>query len=231
MPLITVTGVSIGAGAQELGAEVARRLGIEYVDRIILAEAARQIGSTPTAVAEQVERPLGFGDRVADFVRNVFERSALAGSGADPYFGGGMDMMLVREYRDIPEAASGDDNDQQILQVTMGVIQEIAQRDNAVIIGRGAHVILRDWPGALHVGTVASREAQVRRVMERERLGREEAEAYCRENDRGRDGFYHRFFGLIPVDASNFHMTINTERLDVPAAAELVVAASALITT
>ena len=229
MSLITVTGVSIGAGAQELGAEVARKLEMDYVDRVILAEAARQIGSTPSAVAEQVERPLGLGDRLADFVRNVFERSALAGSGADPYFGGGMDMLLVREYRDIPEAASGDDNDQQILQVTTAVIHEIAQRDNAVIIGRGAHVILRDWPGALHVGVVASREAQVRRVMEREHLSVEEAEAYCRENDRGRDGFYHRFFGLSPVDASNFDMTINTERLDIAAAADLVAAASAFV--
>ena len=104
MPIITITGL-VGSGTAEIGAEVARSLGIDYVDRMILAEAAKKMGTTVAAVAERTERTPKLGDRVAGFVRNVLERSAMAGGGADPYFGGGLDALLVREYRDtIPES-------------------------------------------------------------------------------------------------------------------------------
>ena len=161
MPVITVTGL-IGSGAFEVGADVAKKLGIDYIDRMILAEAAKKIGTTVAAVAERTERPPRLGDRVAGFVKTVLERSALAGGGADPYFGGGLDALLVREYRDFPteEAASDETlSDENLLKVTSGVIQEIAASGDVVIAGRGANVILHDMPGALHVGLV-SRHAE-----------------------------------------------------------------------
>ena len=55
MPVITITGL-VGSGTAEIGAEVARSLGIDYVDRMILAEAAKKIGTTVAAVAERTER-------------------------------------------------------------------------------------------------------------------------------------------------------------------------------
>lgn len=228
MPVITINGL-IGSGAPEIGAEVARKLGIDYVDRLILAEAAKKMGSTVAAVAEQAERPLGLGDKLAGFFRNVLERSALAGSGADPYFGGGMDMLLVREYRDIPEVPPGEVNDQQLLAVTAAVITEIAQSERCVIMGRGANLLLRDWPGALHVGTIAGFEERVQRIDEREHLGQAEAERYVVENDRGRVNYFKRFFGIDPQDPELYHLMLSTERLDIARAAEMVLAANALV--
>ena len=105
MPVITLTGL-MGSGGPEIGTEVSRRLRIDYVDRMILAEAAKKIGTTVAAVAQRTERPPTIGDRISGFVRTVLERSALAGGGADPYFGGGLDALLVREYRDLPPEAA-----------------------------------------------------------------------------------------------------------------------------
>ena len=226
MPIITITGLH-GSGAAEVGAEVARRLRIDYVDRLILAEAARQMGATVAEVAEQAERPLGLGDRIASFVRTVLERSALAGSAADPYFGGGMDMLLVREYRDIPDAQpSGGGGDQHLLEVLTGVINEIAQADHAVIIGRGANMVLRDRPATIHIGTIAEHDTRVKRIMERQRVDTlQEAERYIDENDKARTAFYQRFFGVHPQDARRYHMVLNTEFMGEEKAADMVIAA------
>ncbi len=230
MPVITISGL-FGSGANEVGAEVARRLDLDYVDRQILAEAARKMGATVAEVAERAERPVGLGDRLSSFVRTVLERSALAGSGADPYFGGGMDMLLVREYRDIPEAEGGEGgSDQHLLEVLTSVTREIAQSNRAVIIGLGANMVLRDWPGALHVGTIAELDTRTQRVMERERLETIEAAAgYIEENDKGRTAFYQRFFSTNPQDPRGYNLMVNTERLSIDQASDLVLAAQEIV--
>lgn len=233
MPVITITGL-IGSGAPEVGTEVSRKLGIDYVDRLILAEAARKMGTTVAAVAERTERAQGFGDRVASFVRTVLERSALAGGGADPYFGGGLDALLVREYRDFPPESQepsheGGLTDAHLLEVTSSVIRELAQTGNVVIAGRGANIILRDQPGALHVALVSSLEERIKRIMEREELGKEEAERFVAENDRARQAYFQRFFRVQAEDPRHYRMVLNTDWLHIPHTAEVVIASAELI--
>lgn len=233
MPVITITGL-IGSGAPEVGTEVSRQLGIDYVDRLILAEAARKMGTTVAVLAERTERPPRLSDRVAGFVRTVLERSALAGGGGDPYFGGGMDALLVREYRDFPPentetSQEGVLTDSTLLEVTSSVIREIAQSGNVVIAGRGANIILRDQPGVLHVGLVSSLEERIKRIMEREELGQEEAERFVAENDRARQAYFHRFFRVQAEDPRHYHLVLNTDWLRIPRSAEVIIAAAELM--
>ncbi len=231
MPVITITGL-IGSGAPEIGSEVDRKLGIDYVDSVILAEAAKKMGTTVAAVAARTERSPSLGDRVAGFVRTVLERSALAGGGADPYFGGGLDALLVREYRDFPpEATTGDDSveDKQLLEVTTNVVQDLASSGNVVIAGRGANMILQDQPGTLHVGLVSSLEERILRIMEREDLNRPDAEKYVAENDKARNAYFQRFFKVQPEDSRHHHVVLNVDWLTVPRAAETVITISNLV--
>jgi cytidylate kinase len=230
MPVITITGL-MGSGGPEVGAEVSRKLGVEFVDHRILAEAGKKLGTSAAAVAERTERTPKLGDRVAGFARTVLERSALAGAGADPYFGGGLDALLVREYRDFPEEAGVDDpsSDANLLNVTSSVITELAASGNVVISGRGANVILRDDPRAVHVALTSSLEQRIVRIMERVSLDRAEAERYVHENDKGRIAYFQRFFKVQPENLHHYHILVNTDWVDVPKAAELIIAASELI--
>ncbi len=233
MPVITITGL-IGSGAPELGTEISRRLGIDYVDRLILAEAARKMGTTVAAVADRTERAQTLGDRLAGFVRTVLERSAMAGGGADPYFGGGLDALLVREYRDFPPEPMESTQetgltDAKLLAVTSTVIREIAESGNVVIAGRGANIILRDQPGVLHVGLVSSLTERIRRIMEREELGHEEAERFVAENDKARQAYFQRFFRVQPEAPQHYHMVLNTDWLKIPRSAEVVIAATEFV--
>ena len=225
MPVITVTGL-IGSGVIEIGPRISDKLGIDHVDRTILAEAARKMGASEQDVAERTERAPGLGDRIAGFVKTVLERSALAGGGADPYFGGGLDALLVREYRDFPEEShgSGELDDENLLKVTSDVIHEIASGGNVVIAGRGSNVILRDVPNTLHVGLISSMEVRVDRIMRRESLGEEEAVRYIQENDRARIAYFKRFFDIDPQEARHYHQVLNTDMLTIDQATEVIVA-------
>ena len=229
MPVITITGL-IGTGAPEIGADIARKLGVDYVDRLILAEAARKLGTTVAAVAERTERPPSVGDRIAGFVRNVLERSALAGGGADPYFGGGLDALLVREYKDFPvsEEITTQTSDE-LLQVTAEVIRQIASTGNVIIAGRGANMILAHDPGALHVGLTSKLENRIDRIMDRVSLDRAEAEKYTLENDRARNAYFQRYFKVHPDESWLYHMVLNTDWMSVGQAADTVIAAAEIV--
>ena len=225
MAVITITGTT-GSGAPEIGSEVARIMGIDYVDRLILAEAARRIGATVEAVAAKTEKRPTLGDRFASFLRTAMERSAMESGGADPYFGPGLDTLLVQEYKDMPEAliTSGHDiDDARLLEATRSVIHELARKDDVLIIGRGANVILHEWPGSLHVGLTASPEKRLERIVAREVVERKEAGKYIEDTDRGRLAYYQRFFKTSMADPLQYHLVINTDLIDVPQAAELIV--------
>ncbi len=232
MPVITITGL-MGSGGTEVGSEVAKKLGIDFVDRVILAQAAKKLGTTVAVVADRTEKPPSVGDRIAGFARTVLERSALAGGGADPYFGGGLDALLVREYREFPDdAALADDasaNEDDLLRVTAEVIKEISASGNVIIAGRGANFILANEPGVLHVGLTSAHDQRVERIMERVSLERAEAEKYVTENDKGRNAFFKRYFKVQAEDVRHYHMVLNTDWMDISRAAEMVMAASEVI--
>lgn len=232
MPVITITGL-VGTGSPEIAADVARKLHIDYVDRLILAEAAKKLGTTVAAVAERTERAPSLGDRVAGFVRNVLERSALAGGGADPYFGGGLDALLVREYRDFPgvEESSGERSaaEDDLLRVTADVIREIATSGNVVIAGRGANIILADQPNVLHVGLTSKIDRRVERIMDRLSLEKTVAEKYTADNDRARTAYFQRYFKVHPEDLRHYHVFLNSDSMSIDQAGDAVIAMSEVI--
>ncbi|MBM3940884.1 MAG: cytidylate kinase-like family protein [SAR202 cluster bacterium] len=225
MPVITLTGLN-GCGAIEVGREVARLMEVDYVDRLVLAEAARKIGTSVAAVADRTERAPRVSERVASFLRTVLERSASASPGGDPYFGG-IDALLVRDFRDMQDTGTPPDTikDQQLLAVTSSVIRELAASGRVVFVGRGSHIILKEWPDTLHVRLSASTERRIRRVMERERLDRQEAKRCIAESDKGRLFYYQRFFKVNPQDSQQYHVTLNMDWLSDAKAAVIVTSA------
>ena len=107
MTVITINGQA-GSAVLEIGAEVARRLGFDYVDRLILAEAAKRLGATVEALAEMEQRVLSCGERIARFLQTLLERSAAAGTGGDPYFGPDIGVLLGQEDDRLGHGFRGD---------------------------------------------------------------------------------------------------------------------------
>jgi cytidylate kinase len=221
MAIVTLSG-QIGTNARDVGRLAAERLGIDYVDQEILVEAARDLGVPMESIVTHDERTEGLGERLAHMLRHFLERSAAAGA-ADPMLGGGggLDVMLSRTYA---EAASDDDevSDDDYIQELANVIQDIADHDNVLIIGRGSQVVLREHPNATHVLLVGPEDLRVANVTQRDNISTEEAKKKLQNQDKGRASFHEKFFKVDVNDPAHYHLTLNVARLTQDQMASLI---------
>ena len=103
MTVITIEG-RLGAGGPDLGRMVAKEMDLDFVDRLMLADIAKKIGATVTALADQESRIPSLTSRFAQSIQRMLHRSAVAGMGGDPYFGPGIEQLLARPYSEMEEA-------------------------------------------------------------------------------------------------------------------------------
>ena len=228
MPVITINGV-IGSGTLEIGHLVAQNLGINYVDRYIFAEAARLVGSPVGRLIEKEQRVIPFRERVARFMQTVLERSAVAGAGAEPYFGRGVEMLPAEAYTELVSdaAASSTVHDRAFIEATTSVIKELAAGGDVVIIGRGSNMILADTPGVVHIGLLAPLAVRIDTMAKREMFTPDEARAYAEDLENARLTFYRKFFRVNANDPTRFHLMLNIGRISQGTAAEIIAHAAA----
>jgi cytidylate kinase len=229
MSLVTIGGVT-GSGGRQLGQLVAERLRADYVDRLILTSAAKQVGATVEALHQREQRPPTAGERISRLIQRVLERSAMSGAGGDPYFGPGAVAFLTQEYEDLPQPTitKGHElEDEKYIAGLREVFKNVAASGNVVMVGRGGTIILKDMPGTLRIGVVAHMEDRIARIMERERVDKAEAKKIIAHRDRARAYYFKRFFGVDnSEDTHLYHMSINTSEVSSEYATEMVVAAA-----
>ena len=211
MPVITING-QVGSGPIEVGQMVGQLLSINYVDRMVFAEAAKLVGSPVGALIEKEQRVVRFRDRLGRFLQTMLESSAVAGVSGEPYFGRGIEMLPAETYIELagdPSSSAQRVNDKAFIEATTSVVTDLAKAGDVVIIGRGANMILADVPGVVHIGMWAPLDVRVQTAMEREHFGRQEAEKYVAELEEARVTFFRKFFKVNPYDPSLYHMMLN----------------------
>ena len=224
MPVITINSPH-GSGAIEVGHMVARMLGLDYVDRLVLGEAAKRIGATLEAVEEKEQRLVLLRDRIARFIQRTLERSALSGAGGEPYFGTGYDVLVARDYPDLtsgPITSAQQLDDQHFMEVTRAVILDLARSGNVVINGRGSNVILGDEPSVLHIGLWAHLEKRVATLMTRHHIHESEARQLATRMEKARQAYFRKFFKVDPNHAAYYDLILNMDKFDFTSAANII---------
>jgi cytidylate kinase len=221
--VITISG-ELGGGTKDIGRLVADLLEIDYVDRELLVDAARELGVSVDTMAERDERTRSFRERLASVFRTFLEHSAASGAG-DPFMGAaGLESVLARTYGEASEP-SGEIDDAAYIQTLKNIIRGLAEKGQIVIIGRGSQVILRDCPDALHAYVVCPLPLRIERLAAQEGIPREVAERRIAESERGRAAFHRKFFKVDPADPKLYDLVLNTQRFSIPAAASVITAA------
>jgi len=105
------------------------------------------------------------------------------------------------------------------------VVGALAHHGGAVILGRGAHLILGEGE-ALRVLVVAPLEARVRTVMEREGLSERDTRSRIASVEADRKAFLMKHFHVDFPDPTNFDLVVNTAVLGVGGACAAVRAAA-----
>ncbi|MHB1133806.1 MAG: cytidylate kinase-like family protein [Chloroflexota bacterium] len=205
--MIITIARQLGSGGASVGQLVAERLSIPYVDRQLLQRAAQLASVSEEAMEYADERRPSLLERMSAFI--VGYQAPLAPEYAPPeaVF---LPQLAYDSYRQLVE----------------GAILEIANGGSAVIVGRGGQVILRQHPRALHVFIYAPDDARVDRLMERQQVTAARAKQLVRESDQHREGYLRTYYGAEWQDPDLYDLIVNTARIGMAEAAELIVQAS-----
>ena len=224
MPVITINGPS-GGGAVTIGQMVSEQLDLSFVDRMVTVEAAKLVGKPVGALVDKEQRVVRFRDRLGQFLQNMLERSAMSGVSGEPYFGRGLDSLPPETYAELAGGTSATAvkvDDKAFIEATTKVLKDLYQKGNVVIIGRGANIILADTPGVMHVGLMAPLEVRIQTLMQREHMGRDEAQVYVDELERARVAYFKKFFKVSPDEPTLYHMMLNMDKMEPKTAADVV---------
>ena len=232
MPVITING-NVGCGAVTIGQMVADQLHLNFVDRLVLTQAARMVGAPVGALIDKEQRVVRFRDRLGRFIQTMLERSAVSGVNGEPYFGRGIETLPPETYMELAGEGSATDpkvDDQAFIDATTTVVKDLHRKGDVVIIGRWANVILADTPSVIHVGLLAHLDVRVETIMGREHFDREEAQGYVEEVDRARVAMTRKFFKTQPDEPTLYHMVLNMDKIQFKTAAEIIVHAAGDLT-
>jgi cytidylate kinase len=208
MPVITISR-QFGAAGVPVGRALADRLRAEFLDRAIVAQVALRSGIPENELESYDERLPGLWQRIA---------SALATSSPEV-------SMPAIPYEHMPSMSTHD----RLVQITRTVIEEAAERGNAVIVGRGAAFILRGRPNVLNVQLHASLPARIRYLLTRveeippdTRPDERSLEELCRSIDNARAEYIRRLYGVDWLESIHYDLSIDTGRLGVNRTVELI---------
>lgn len=198
MPIVTLSRM-FGSGGSEVAAELSNRLNWALLDNAFVERVAVGLHTTPAHVQAIEERRPSLAERIAD----AFAYSS-------------------QEMLSAPLGAPLPPTEERILEVTHRVIDEAVARGPVVLVGRGAQAWLASREDAVHILCVAPREACIARVVERERVTPAEAARMVDETNRERQAYVRRNWKREWLDASNYHLCINTAWLGIAGAVDLV---------
>jgi Cytidylate kinase-like family len=203
MTLITLSA-AYGAGGSQVGPELARRLVVPFIDRVL-----------PRAVAERLDVPLEAALQRDESPAPVLERWL----GRFVLGGGAITSAPT------PEPMPGPD-EHSYVDACEAVIRELADRGEGVILGRAAAVVLRDDGRALHVRLDGPVDRRAARAAVIEDVTLEEARSRLEKTDRAREAYVRRFYGVDPHDSSLYHVMLDSTAISLDACVDVILTAA-----
>ena len=89
-------------------------------------------------------------------------------------------------------------------------ILEAAEKQNVIIIGRGAFAVLQNVPNNISIRLVADEETRKERLRKEFNWDEKQAMQRIQESDTNRAGFHSSFYNVDINDPVNYHAVINT---------------------
>lgn len=197
-----------GSGGDEIAARVGEMLGYHYFDKQSLLAAAAQEKLTP--------------DQIVDYHEDSYRLRGI--------------LDRLRGYRPPPgngPAALRDANEQigenMLVWLADAAVRTAYDQGNFVIVGRAGQAILLDKPGVLHVRVEAPCDLRIANIARQEGISAAAARLRVSEHDRAAADYLRRFYGVNWADPLLYHLIVNTGRLSIEAAIDLVVRAASRV--
>jgi cytidylate kinase len=202
MAVITISREQ-GSNGDAIANLLCEQLGYCRVDKALMTQIAQEAGIDVEAVLAKEREVANKPRLISDQMTSLYGRKPSA-------FG-----------------KSGGIDDQTYARVVLETMERFAREDNAVIIGRGGQIVLRDWPTALHVHLYAPLEVRIERVMERHQISELDAKRRISGSDERKRWYIRQAHGNANwKDLKHYHLAINTAAISSETAAEIIIQAA-----
>ena len=194
--IITISRM-FGTGGHEIGAELARRLGVKLIDKQVLNEVAKRMNVVEEAMERLEARNPLWRDDFTSFYRNY---------------------MSKMEY----DGQEQDRTSHELFDAQAEAIRSIAAEESCVLIGRCGFHIFADHPNALKIFIHSSEECRKKRIAEKYDLSLADAAAMVVDNDYSRELYTKTFTGKDWSDARNYDISIDVRKFGVNGAVDFI---------
>ncbi len=186
-----------GTGGHEIGAELARRLGVKLLDKQILNEVAARINAVEEAVEKIEARNPLWRDDFTNFYRTYMANAEYNGQEQDQ-----TSHALFRAQAD--------------------AIRRIASEESCVIVGRCGFDIFADHPNALKIFVHSSLDCRKRRIAEKYDISEHDAAAMIVDNDYSRELYTKTYTGREWKDATNYDISLDVRKFGINGAVDFL---------
>ena len=195
MKKIITISRQFGSGGHSIAKAVAERLGIAFYDNNLITEVAKQSGLSEEFIRENEE----YASHSSSFLYQL----AMSTAGTYGY---------PSVYQKLYEAQTK-------------VIEDIANKESCVIVGRCADYILKNREDCLHVFIHADNEHRAKHILEKYGPTEKTTAQRIKDKDNKRRNYYRfhtdREWGV----AANYHLSLDSGALGEALCVELIVKA------
>ncbi|MFQ5717897.1 MAG: AAA family ATPase [Nitrospinales bacterium] len=93
------------------------------------------------------------------------------------------------------------------------LMKVIVAQESAILLGRGAHLILKENEGGLRIKLTAPFDRRVQNIMKLKNISKDEAEKMVLQKDKERQEFLQRYFNKDTHNAVDFDIIFNTQNV------------------
>jgi cytidylate kinase len=209
MAVITISR-EVGSGGEEIARRICDTLKYRYFDKQLMIDAAAGVGLAKDHVVDYSE------DRYQ--VQNVLAR--LFRSGPRP-----IKTIPVEQTDEAGNVTMTAEtiNEAQYVGLIKNAILAAYEAGDMVIMGRGGQALLQDKANVLHVRVIAPARTRIARLQQDGTISADEAQQKIIRKDRATSEYLARFFGIRWDDPSLYHLVVNTGKLGIEGAVQVIV--------
>lgn len=197
MAVITISR-QFGAGGKTLGEIVSKKLGYSFIDREIIQMVAKK-AKVSTHWVEFVEKEAG--GRLSSFMNRLVSKRLI--------------NIVLDDKR-------GRMDEEIFVDLLYKIIIQIADEENAVILGRGGQYVLSDREDTFHVLLIAHQNDRIKFMQDHYKLTRTKALQAVNKEDKRRINLYRKF-GKADYDHPDlYHLVLNMSKISLEKACNLI---------
>lgn len=180
-----------GSSGHKIGAILAEKLGVKMIDKEVLKATAEKFNVSEDVIDKIEKRRPSWWEDFAKFYESFVE---------------------VNEYY---TGVSTEITSRQLFVIESNIIKDIAAEESCVVIGRSAFDIFCDTPNTLKVFLHADIGVRIKTIMQKFKIGEDDARKMIEDNDYQRELFTKTFTGKDRYDARNYDVCLDVGELGV----------------